>query len=310
MPLVNKDVFTPIYEELKKNLRSDIYLNEPMARHTTFKVGGPAAVFVIANSLEELRTIVLLAKKTQTPFLVVGRGSNLLVSDKGFEGIVIRLGTYFSKVIIDGSHVQAGASATLPELVRATCKEGLRSLVFAVGIPGTLGGALTLNAGAYGECIGNFVKSVTLYSSDAELKAFNRNEIKFDYRSSSLKNKGVILEATLRLEKGDVTRIKVQMERYFKARKDSQPLNFANAGSIFKNPPKLIAGKIIEEVGCKGWREGNAEVSEKHANFIVNLGNAKAADIYKLMQSVRDKVLKEKGILLEPEISLVGDFEL
>jgi UDP-N-acetylmuramate dehydrogenase len=309
MPLVNKDIFAPIYKELKKNLKSDVYLNESMARHTTFKVGGPAAIFVIANSLEELRTLILLAKKNQTPFLIVGRGSNLLVSDKGFEGIVIRLGTYFSKIIIDGSHVQAGASVTLPALVQATCKEGLKSLVFAVGIPGTLGGALALNAGAFGECVGNFVKSVTVYSFDAELKAFDRSQINFDYRSSSLKNKGIILEATLRLEKGDITRIKVQMERYFKARKDSQPLNFANAGSVFKNPPKLLAGKIVEEVGCKGWREGNAKVSEKHANFIVNLGNAQAADIYELIQKVRNKVFEEKGILLEPEISFVGDFE-
>lgn len=308
MALVDDDVFVSIYGELKKRLRSDVYLNEPMSRHTTFKVGGPAAIFAIANSLEELRTIVLLAKKIRAPFLVIGRGSNLLVSDKGFEGIAVRLGGYFGRIIIDGSYVQAGASATLASLIQATYKEGLRSLAFAVGIPGTLGGALAVNAGAYGVCIGSFVKSVTVYSSNAELKKFGHSEIDFGYRSSSLKNKGVILEATLKLEKGDTNLIKLQMERYFKARKDSQPLNLANAGSIFKNPPQIFAGKIIEELGCKSWREGDAMVSEKHANFIVNLGNAKAEDIYRLMQKVRSKVREERGILLEPEITLVGDF--
>ena len=130
----------------------------------------------------------------------------------------------------------------------------------------------------------------------------------FGYRSSSLKNKGVMLEATLKLEKGDMTLIKLRMERYFKARKDSQPLNFASAGSVFKNPPDLFAGKLIEEAGCKGWREGNAMVSEKHANFMVNLGNAKATDIYKLIGRVKNRVLEEKGVLLEPEITFIGDF--
>jgi len=309
MPLVDNDIFRSIYEDLKRDFKSDIYLNEPMARHTTFRVGGPAAIFLIANSLEELRKIISLTKKAQTPFLVVGRGSNLLISDQGFMGIIARLGPYFGKIVMDDCHVQAGASATLPALVQATYRGGLKSLAFAVGIPGTLGGALALNAGAYGECIGDLVQRVTLYSHDAELVSLDRSEIHFDYRSSSLNGKGIILEAILRLERGDTTRIKIQMERYFKARKDSQPLNFPSAGSIFKNPPKLLAGRLIEQAGCKGWREGNAMVSDKHANFIVNLGNARASDIYRLIQNVRNRVLEEKKVLLEPEINFVGDFE-
>lgn len=309
MALANNDVFMPIYEELKRNLSSTIYLNEPMARHTTFRAGGPAALFVLVNSLEELRALVLLAKRTHTPLFVIGRGSNLLVSDKGFKGIIVRLGGYFGKIMVDDVYVQAGASTTLPALIQATYREGLKSLGFAVGIPGTLGGALTLNAGAYGQFIGDYVKSVTVYSPNAELLSYSRSEIDFGYRASSIADKGIVLEATLKLQKGDTALIKLQMERYFKARKDSQPLNCASAGSTFKNPPKLFAGRLIEELGCKGWREGNAVVSEKHANFIINLGSAKAKDIYRLMQRVQDKVLKERGIQLEPEITLLGDFK-
>jgi len=309
MTSVSNNVFVPIYKELKKYIKSDIYLNEPMARHTTFKVGGPAALFVIVNSLQELRSTLLLSKKSGIPFLVVGRGSNLLVADSGFRGIVVRLGNYFSRINIDNDYVQAGAAISLPTLIRETYKEGFKSLAFAVGIPGTLGGAIRMNAGAYGDCFGNYLRKVTLYTTDAQFKSFGHSEIEFDYRSSSLKDKGVILEATLKLEKGDPKLIKLQMERYFKARKDSQPLNMANAGSIFKNPPNKFAGKIIEDAGCKGWQEGSAVVSKKHANFIVNLGGAKASDIYGLMQKVQDRVLEKKNILLEPEITKVGNFK-
>lgn len=310
MALVDNDVFLSIYQELKNDIKSDIYLNESMARHTTFKVGGMASIFGLINSLEELRIIANLAKKAKVSLLVIGRGSNLLVSDQGFNGIILRLGNYFGRVNIDDEYVQAGASITLPKLIQATYKAGLRSLAFAVGIPGTLGGALMLNAGAYGECIGSFVRNVTVYSPNGELRGYDRSEINFDYRSSSLRDKGVILEAVLKLEKGDLTLIKLRMERYFKARKDSQPLNFASAGSIFKNPPDLFAGRLIEEAGCKGWQQGDAMVSEKHANFIVNLGNAKADDIHKLIQRVKDEVHTKKGIRLEPEITLVGDFSI
>ncbi len=308
MALANNDLLLSLYQELKKDYRGEIYKNEPMSRHTTFKVGGPASIFAIANSQEELRIVASMAQKTKTPLIVIGRGSNLLLSDQGYKGIVLRLGRHFGRINVDGEHIQAGAAATLPGLVQASYKAGLKSLAFAVGIPGNLGGALVLNAGAYGECIGNFVRKVTVYSLSGELKAYSGSQIVFGYRSSSLKNKGVILEATLKLEKGDMTSVKLKMERYFKGRKDSQPLNFASAGSVFKNPPDLFAGGLIEEAACKGWREGNAMVSEKHANFIVNLGNAKAADIYKLIERVKNRVFEEKGVLLEPEITFIGDF--
>ena len=308
MTLANHDIFAPLYRELKQDLNSEICLNEPMARHSTFKAGGPASIFAIADSLEELRVTTRLAREMGIPLLIVGRGSNLLVSDNGFKGIVLRLGGYFGRINIDGRYVQAGAAITLPKLVQATYKAGLKSLAFAVGIPGTLGGAVMVNAGAYGECIANYVKTVTIYSFEGRLKAYGRNEIKFGYRNSSLPGEGIILEVMLKLEEGDMALVKLRMERYFKARKDSQPVSFASAGSVFKNPKDQFAGRLIEEAGCKGWRKGNAMVSEKHANFIVNLGNAKASDIYGLLRRVQDRVQAKTGILLEPEIKLIGKF--
>ncbi len=308
MTLVNHDIFIPVYRELQQALKSEIYRNEPMARHTTFKAGGAASIFAIADSLEELRTINRVATETGIPLLIVGRGSNLLVSDNGFKGVVVRLGPYFGKINVDGEYVQAGASVSLPKLVQATYKAGLKGLAFAVGIPGTLGGAILLNAGAYGQSIGDFVRKVTVYSQDSRLEVYGREQMSFEYRSSSLWDKGVILEVMLKLEVGDMSLAKLQMERYFRARKDSQPLNYASAGSIFKNPPDHYAGKLVEQAGCKGWREGSAMVSEKHANFIVNLGNAKATEIYALLRRVQDRVLEKEGILLEPEVTLVGKF--
>ncbi len=294
---------------LKYKLKSNVVGDEPLSKYTTLRVGGAATIFAIADSLEELRLLLQTSADFELPCFIMGKGSNLLVSDKGFPGIVVVLGKDFKGISVDGCHIRAGAGVPLQVLVQKALENGLKGLAFAIGIPGSLGGALTLNAGAHGQAIGDVVKNVTVYTSDCELKAFDGFEISFGYRSSSLSSQGVIVEAVLRLEKGEFNLIRAEMERYFRKRKRTQPLKLPNVGSIFKNPPGLSAGKLIEEVGCKGLRTGDAQVSLKHANFIVNLGNASAHDVYSLMRMVQEEVFRVKGILLEPEVTLVGDFE-
>lgn len=297
------------YSRLSRGLRERAVKNFSLSRKTTLQVGGPAKAFVVVDSLEELRWVMQTIHDFGVSFFVIGRGSNLLVSDNGFNGVVIELGTGFRKIHTDGTYVQAGAATLLPALVQLAWKEGLSGLTFAVGIPGGLGGALTLNAGAYSKAIGDIVTSATLYTPDCQLVAFDRSELVFDYRYSSLAGQGIILEAVLKFKKGSAESIQAEMERNFKKRKKTQPLQLPSAGSVFKNPTGLSAGKLIEEAGLRGLQIGEAQISVKHCNFVVNLGNASGQDIYNLLRLVQKKVFDTHGILLEPEITLVGEFE-
>ncbi|MDP3013573.1 MAG: UDP-N-acetylmuramate dehydrogenase [Candidatus Subteraquimicrobiales bacterium] len=297
------------YSRLSRGLRERAVKNFSLSRKTTLQVGGPAKAFVVVDSLEELRWVMQTIHDFGVSFFVIGRGSNLLVSDNGFKGVVIELGTGFRKIHTDGIYVQAGAATLLPALVQLAWKEGLSGLTFAVGIPGGLGGALTLNAGAYSKAIGDIVTSATLYTPDCQLVAFDRSELVFDYRYSSLAGQGIILEAVLKFKKGSAESIQAEMERNFKKRKKTQPLQLPSAGSVFKNPTGLSAGKLIEEAGLRGLQIGEAQISVKHCNFVVNLGNASGQDIYNLLRLVQKKVFDTQGVLLEPEITLVGEFE-
>ncbi len=297
------------YSRLSKKLKNKTVRKFPLSRKTTLRVGGPAEVFVVVDSLEELRLTMQTVQDFGLNFFVIGRGSNLLVSDSGFNGIVIELGAGFRKIHTDGLYIQAGAATLLPALVQLAWKEGLRGLTFAVGIPGSLGGALALNAGAYSKAIGDIVADVTLYTPDCELVACHRSDLVFGYRYSSLAGRGIILEAVIKLSEGSPKSIQAEMEKNFKKRKRTQPLQHPSAGSVFKNPSGLSAGKFIEEASCKGLRIGGAEVSSKHGNFIVNLGNASAQDVYDLLKLVQKKIFDEQGILLEPEITLIGEFK-
>ncbi len=307
---MNQEKIDSAFEELKSFLKTKVAKDKSLAPLVTLRTGGNAKLFINVDTFNELRQALLILKKFNLPYFVLGKGSNLLVSDQGFNGAIIKLGKEFGHVQIDGEYIQAGAAVPLPLLVRISLKNSLKGLAFAVGIPGTFGGALALNAGAHGHSISDLVTRVSILSSELELKLVHREEIDFGYRTSSLLGKGVILEGVLQLTKGNFEEIKRDMERYFRKRKVTQPLNFPTAGSIFKNPLGLSAGKLIEEAGCKGWRFGQAQVSTKHANFIVNLGEAKASEIFFLLKKVQDEVRKKKGILLEPEIIMLGDFKI
>ena len=287
-----------------KNLLCD----EPLSRHTTFKVGGPAKFFVVADDIKELEAAFDLARRNKLPHIVIGAGSNILCSDYGFSGVVIKLGKFFEKVTIEENKISAGAAIRLTRLTQLAQEEGLAGLSFAVGIPGTLGGAIYVNAGAYNRSIGQLVKNISLYKSKLEVETIDASRIDFGYRRCLLPSEGIIIGATLQLERGDRKGIRREMEEFRQRRRLSQPISSLSAGSVFRNPEGAHAASLIEEAGCKGLREGDAVVSEIHANFIVNEGNAKAQDIYQLMMLVREKVHHKFGLVLEPEIQMVGKF--
>ncbi len=297
------------FATLQKFLRENAVKDKILAKETTMRVGGSADIFAIADSLGHLRIVLDTAKEWGIPLFVIGKGSNLLVSDSGFPGIVLRLGRDFMAKRIDGSKIHAGAAATLPSLVQTASRHSLGGLCFAVGIPGGLGGALVMNAGAHGSCIGDMVENAVVYSRNCELKVLEKNQIKFEYRKANFEKDDIIIAATLALDHADTDLVKQQMEEYFTKRKNRQPLQLPNAGSVFRNPKDTPAGKLIEEAGCKGMSVGDAEVSTKHANFIVNRGHATASEIYTLLRIVQKRVFERHGVILEPEIELIGEFD-
>jgi len=302
------------YRRLKEQLKGKVFKDEPLADYTSLKVGGKADIFIQVESIDDLKLILQTAQDCQLPYFVIGRGSNLLVSDKGFPGIVIKLGFYFYQISIEENAVLVGAAAPLPALARETAKRGFSDFAFAIGIPGSLGGALISNAGAYGSNIGNLVEEVTLISPQGVVQTIAREKLSFGYRKSSLSGKGIILEARLKLsKKGDPREIDKEMKNTMRLRRKTQPLSLPNAGSIFKNHfsegKEISAGELIEQAGCKGLRFGGAEVSTVHGNFIVNLGNATAQQVYTLLKMVQKRVFQTKKIWLEPEIILVGEFD-
>lgn len=287
-----------------KNLLHD----ELLSKHTTFKVGGPAKNFVVADDIEELEAAFDLARQNNLPQAVIGAGSNILCSDDGFSGVVIKLGKSFEEVTVEEDRISAGAAVGLTKLAQLAQEKGLAGLAFAVGIPGTLGGAIYVNAGAYNQSIGPLVESISLYKPKLEVKKVDASGIEFSYRRCRLPSQGIIIGAILQLKKGDRKEISREMGEFRERRRLSQPLSFFSAGSIFRNPQGRRAASLIEEAGCKGLKVGDAVVSEMHANFIVNEGNAKAQDIYQLMMLVRERVHKKFGLVLEPEIHMIGKF--
>lgn len=301
-------MLTKAFQSLKSKLGDKVLKETNLANFTTWRVGGPARIFAYAEDLSDLRRLLEVASSFGLPYFILGKGSNLLVSDDGFQGIVIKLGGIFQKFSFENESLNAGAAASLPALVLASVRKGLKGLTFASGIPGSLGGALCLNASFEGQSIGNRVKKVVVYTENG-LKNLDSSGITFEYRQSSLINQGVILEATLRLEAGEQTQLKGELNRYFQKRRMSQPLGFLSAGSVFKNPPGKIAAKLIEETGFKGKKQGKAQVSLKHANFIINLGGAKAQEIFNLIKVIQKQVYSKKGIHLEPEVEFLGEFE-
>lgn len=282
---------------------------EPMAAHTTFRVGGPADVFVTVSEEEQLRKILKYLDLTGWSYFLLGCGSNLLVSDRGYRGVVIRLDGAFGGVRVDGRRITAGSSALLSQVARAACENSLCGLEFASGIPGSVGGGVRMNAGAYGGEMAQVVRTVRVMYKDGSIMELDNNTMEFGYRSSVLKDRPyVVLDVTMELEEGKKEEILERMKELAARRREKQPLEYASAGSTFKRPEGHFAGKLIMDAGMRGARIGGARVSDKHCGFIINDGTATAADIAELIEEVTETVKEKFGVRLEPEVIFLGDF--
>ena len=298
-----------IYKELLNILdEENIKVDEPMKKHISFKVGGPADFLVKPKTEEELRNVVEFAKKENVPFIVIGNGSNLLVKDGGIRGIVIELSDNFNNYEIDGNIIKAQSGALLAIIGRNAMKNSLRGFEFAAGIPGTLGGALAMNAGAYGGEMKQVVKTVRLMDRDGNIFELSNEEMKFEYRRSLLTTKDyIVLSAVIELQPGNVEEIKEIMADYSNRRSTKQPLNFPSAGSTFKRPEGHFAAKLIDDCGLRGLNLRGAQVSDKHCGFVINSGGAAAKDILDLMFIVKSTVNAKFGIMLEEEVKILGE---
>lgn len=287
-------------------LKIEYVIDEPMCRHTTFKIGGNADVLVKVKSLAELKEVLALAKEFDTSYFILGKGSNLLVSDNGIDGIVISLDGLDS-VNIKGDTVICGAGASLRAVCLAAQKESLSGLEFAYGIPGTVGGALYMNAGAYGGEMSQVVVEATAVDTNGNEIMLSLADMQLGYRTSVFKNSGMIITSvTFKLNCGDKNEIKAAMDEFFSRRRDKQPLEYPSAGSTFKRPQGYFAGALIEQNNLKGTSVGGAQVSEKHAGFVINTGGATCQDVLSLIKKVQDTVKAADGVDLEPEVIFVG----
>lgn len=287
-------------------LKIEYLKNEPMSRHTTFKIGGNADILVKAKNEDELKSVLNITRDNNTPYFILGKGSNLLVSDKGIEGVVISLDG-LDDITIDGDTVICGAGASLRAVCLAAQKASLSGLEFAYGIPGTVGGALYMNAGAYGGEMSQVVTSATAIDDNGKIIEFSLSDMKLGYRTSIFKNTDLIITSvTFKLKYGDIIKIKADMDDFFARRRDKQPLEFPSAGSTFKRPEGYFAGALIEQNNLKGVSVGGAQVSEKHAGFVINTGNATCNDVLLLIKKIKDVVKNADGVDLEPEVIFVG----
>lgn len=285
----------------------NIRFEESMAKHTTFQIGGPAQFFVTPNTIEEIGQVLQLCKAQRVPVFVLGRGSNLLVSDAGMEGVVLQIYDNYSDYSINGKQIKAQAGVMLSKLGYAAKEESLTGFEFAAGIPGTLGGAIMMNAGAYGGEMKDIITAVQLMDEDGNLLEKSCEEMEFSYRHSILtEQKLIVLGATITLEKGDKKAIEARMKELASARRTKQPLEFPSAGSTFKRPEGYFAGKLIMDAGLRGYQVGGAQISEKHCGFVINKGDATAADVLQLVEDVKTKVYEKFQVDLEPEVKLVG----
>lgn len=297
-----------VIEALQKFVpRENIRLQEPMAGHTTFRIGGPADCFLELENEEQLKKVRRYLELTGVSFFVLGNGSNLLVNDTGYRGIILQVGSKMNGISVQGNRVIAKAGATLVQAARTAMEHGLSGLEFASGIPGTVGGGVVMNAGAYGGEMSQAVVQVNVVSRDGEILELDNETMEFGYRSSVIKHSPfIVTEVTFCLDRDDKDVIKGRMEELAMRRREKQPLEYPSAGSTFKRPEGHFAGKLIMEAGLKGFRIGGAQVSEKHCGFVVNTGNATAQDVRDVMTAVQNRVKGQFGVELEPEIIFVG----
>ncbi|MCI9663413.1 MAG: UDP-N-acetylmuramate dehydrogenase [Lachnospiraceae bacterium] len=286
----------------------DVLEREPMCRHTTFRVGGKAACFVRISSIGQLQKLIPYFEQIGLPYFILGNGSNLLVSDDGYDGVILQVGDKFGRISTEGNHMEAQAGALLSAVARCALEHGLTGLEFASGIPGTIGGGVVMNAGAYGGEMKQVVTQVRVLGSGGEILTLDREAMEFGYRSSVIKNRRfTVLTVTLELACGDKKEIQARVEELARRRREKQPLEYPSAGSTFKRPEGYFAGKLIMEAGLKGYSVGGARVSEKHCGFLVNTGDASAADVAALIREVQERVKDKTGVSLEREVVYLGN---
>ncbi|MDP4085409.1 MAG: UDP-N-acetylmuramate dehydrogenase [Bacillota bacterium] len=297
-----------IIKELQDANIGKVKKNEPLSPYTTIKIGGPADLFIEPSSIENLKKVMGIIRKHDLKWRAIGRGSNLLVSDKGIEGAVIRLGAGLDHLQIKGTEIVVGGGHSLISLATIISKKGISGLEFASGIPGSVGGAVYMNAGAHGSDISKILKSAHVLFEDGTMEWLSEEEMGFSYRTSVLQKirPGIVVEAIFSLSTGDREKIVHEMQKNKDYRKDTQPWNFPCAGSIFRNPLPNYAGKLIEVAGLKGYSIGGAKISEMHGNFIVNAGNAKAEDVLALIEHVKDTIYHLYEVKMETEVEIIG----
>ena len=285
---------------------SNVRCDEPMSSHCTFRAGGTAKYYVIPDEYKKVRDVLRLCVEENIPYYVIGNGSNLLVQDDGFDGVIIEIDSALAKIEINGNEIVAKAGAKLSKIAVKALNESLTGFEFAHGIPGNLGGAVTMNAGAYGGEMNDVLKWVKVLDNNGEMKTLKAEELELGYRTSIIvKEKMIVLEACIELHEGNRDEIEMHMKELMAKRKEKQPLEYPSAGSTFKRPEGYFAGKLIQDAGLKGYRVGGAMVSEKHSGFVINYDNATATDIINLMKDVRKKVYEEFQVTLEPEVKIL-----
>lgn len=293
--------------EIKKIVSKDkIYENEPMSNYTSFKIGGPAEYLIKIQTPEELKKILKIIKNQEVPLTIIGNGSNILVSDSGIKGIVLKIEINTFELNTQTAHLKVGSGVKLGFIVQKCLKNGIAGFEFASGIPGTIGGAIRMNAGAHGREMKDVITTVTYMDRNGEVFTIQNEEAKFEYRNSLFAHKDyIILEVEMQLEKGNPEEIQAKMTEYATYRKEKQPIEYSSAGSTFKRGTDFITAKLIDECGLKGYQIGGAQISEKHAGFIINKENATAEDVIKLMEYTKEQVYKKFGKIIEPEIEIL-----
>lgn len=301
---MSEEKFDRLYDRVRRELpRLELHRNEPMSRHTTFRVGGPAALMALPADEQELVTAVGIARDEGIEPLWMGQGSNLLVDDGGLEAFVIKMAPRMNRCVLDGTRVTAWAGAPLAQLALAAADHSLTGLEFAHGIPGSLGGAVTMNAGAYGGEMCQVVRRVRALDRHGSIEVLTAEQCGFGYRHSVFSDGSrLVISAEMELQPGDQQTIRDRMAELMEKRREKQPLEYPSAGSTFKRPEGYFAGALIEQCGLKGYRVGGAQVSEKHAGFVINAGDATCADVMKLMDDVKERVFRETGVELEAEV--------
>lgn len=299
-----------MYEFIKNIIPKErIFFDEPMSAHTTFRIGGAAECMVLIEQEEELLKLVPYLNQIEENYFILGNGSNLLVGDKGYRGVIIKLGEGMNRISVDGNRIHAQAGALLSKTAAAARDAELSGMEFAAGIPGSIGGGVVMNAGAYDGEMKQITESVKVMDKEGKIMVLDNDTMEFGYRTSIIKNRPfIVLEVTLRMQPGNKDEIQSKMKELMEKRQSRQPLNYPSAGNTFKRPEGYFAGKLIMDAGLRGYRIGDAQVSDKHCGFVVNIGNASAADVKEVIEEVQERVKDRFHVRLEPEVIFLGDF--